>query len=99
MRLLGLIYDLRLTGGQTLKNPASLDFRFNPEHVFNNRKVAVYRLNEHAGSWTYIGGRLSSTNNMVNVRLWEFSKYALIENDNLRLFEDVAGRWSRDGIY
>ena len=39
-------------------------------------------------------------NNIVTVSLSEFSKYAVIENGNLRLFEDVSeGMWSRDSIY
>lgn len=100
MRLLSPIFDISLNKQIKLNSPVSVGIKYKSFPGSDSRKIAVYRLDEQSGGWDYIGGNVDTGNNIVTVSLLEFSKYAVIENSNLRLFEDVdEDMWSRDYIY
>jgi hypothetical protein len=100
MRLLSPIFDISLNKEIKLNTPVPLRIKYSSFPDSDVRKIAVYRLDEQLGRWNYMGGNVDTANNIVTVSLSEFSKYAVIENSNLRLFEDVSEEmWSRDSIY
>ncbi|MEA4845714.1 MAG: S-layer homology domain-containing protein, partial [Clostridiaceae bacterium] len=100
MRLLSPIYDINLSNGASPRAPVRLNFSYEAGQAGDPRRVAVYRLNEQQGRWEYIGGTAGSEPGTIAVRLSGFSRYAVLENSNLRLLEDIGiTRWSRDPIY
>lgn len=99
LRLLSPVYDIKLANGIKPVLPVTVNFRLGAGYTADNGNIAFYRLNEETGAWEYIGGSID-INGIISVRLSGFSKYAVIENSNLRLFKDIApGRWSKDPIY
>lgn len=100
MKLLSPMFDISLNKDMKLGAPVSVSFRYDSEHVEDIRRVAIYRLDEQQGRWDYIGGNDDSKTGIITTKLSSFSKYAVLENSNLRLLEDVGSvRWSRNVIY
>jgi len=100
MRLLSPIFDISLSEGMRLDAPVTVSFGYSTGEVTDIRRVAVYRLDEQQGVWEYIGGMADMDNGRIKASLSGFSKYAVLENSNLKLLSDVnAPRWSRDVIY
>lgn len=100
MRLLSPIFDISLNKEIKFTPPVPIRIKYNSFPDSAVRKIAVYRLDEQLGRWDYIGGNVDAVNNIVTISLSGFSKYAVIENSNLRLFEDVCeDMWSKDSIY
>ncbi|MEA4847085.1 MAG: S-layer homology domain-containing protein [Clostridiaceae bacterium] len=100
MKLLSPVYDISLKKAEAPGTPVEISFRYEREQAADFRRVAVYRLDEQQGRWDYIGGIAGGEPGTIAVKLAGFSKYAVLENINLRLLEDVdITRWSRDPIY
>lgn len=59
-------------------------------------KLGVYRYNEAAGKWEYVGGKVDKVNKKVIVALTKPGKYAVFEYD--KTFADLAGHWSRRDV-
>lgn len=100
MRLLSPMFDISLNKDIKLTAPIFVNFNYETENVTDIRRVAVYRLDEQRGRWDYIGGSIDRVNGIITVMLSNFSKYAVIENSNIKLLKDVEeNSWSRDSIY
>jgi len=100
MKLLSSIYDIGLSKGASPGAPVNLSFRYEAEQAGDLRRVAVYRLDEQQGRWDYIGGIADNEEGIIRTGLSAFGRYAVLENSNLRLLEDIdITRWSRDPIY
>ncbi|MEN6316014.1 MAG: S-layer homology domain-containing protein, partial [Clostridiaceae bacterium] len=99
LRLLSPVYDIKLANGIKPVLPVTVNFRLGAGYTADNGNIAFYKLDEETGAWEYIGGSID-INGVISVRLSGFSKYAVIENSDLRLFKDITpGRWSKDPIY
>lgn len=100
MKLLSPMFDISLNKDMKLNTPISLSFNYDGSQVTDIRRISVYRLDEQQGRWDYIGGIADSKTGTITIKLSSFSKYAVIENSNLRLLEDVdSTRWSSSVIY
>ncbi len=93
------IYEIILDQNGLLEKSAILEISYDPDKVDNPEELAIYWFNEEKNRWEYVGGEVDKKNHTVTVILNHFSKYCLIYNSDLRRFEDIEGRWSKDIIY
>lgn len=100
LRVIGDIYEFKLNTPTQLFKPAELTVRYSLDELQDPRRAAIYWLNEETHKWEYIGGSLNPVAGTITAKLPHFSKYALMYNGDLPLFEDMPNtRWSHDMVY
>lgn len=99
LEIIGDIYEFKTNKPVTFEQPPLLTIRFAMEDVADPDRAAIYWYNEQEARWEYIGRSYRPLESSVTAELPHFSKYALIYDEAMRVFADMAGRWSEDIIY
>lgn len=60
------------------------------------RKLGIFRLDETAGVWEYVGGTVDTDGKYVIALLESFSKYAVMVYN--KTFSDISGHWAQQDI-
>jgi hypothetical protein len=97
--IIGDIYEFKTNKPVRFEQPPVLTIRFAIEDIADPDKAGIYWYNEQNGRWEYIGNSYNPLESSIAAELPHFSKYTLIYNEAMRLFADIAGRWSEDIIY
>jgi len=99
LEIIGDIYEFKTNKPVKFEQPPVLTIRFAMEDIADPDKAGIYWYNEQSGRWEYIGSSYNPLESSIAAGLPHFSKYTLIYNEAMRLFADIAGRWSEDIIY
>lgn len=99
LKVIGDIYEFKFDKPIQLVQPAELTIRFSLEEIQDLSKAAIYWFNERTRMWEYIGGVINPVTGTITANLPHFSKYALLYNEKLPVFEDIRDRWSHDLVY
>ncbi len=60
------------------------------------RKLGIFRLDETAGVWEYVGGKVDTDGKYVIALRESFSKYAVMVYN--KTFSDISGHWAQQDI-
>lgn len=99
LHFVGDIYEFKTNQPITFDQPPLLSIRFALDVVDDPRKLGIYWFNEREQRWEYVGGNMNLAEGTMTAQLPHFSKYALIYNEAMNVFVDMANRWSRDIVY
>lgn len=84
------------TAVTSFTKPVSVKLSFSGANVNDPKKLGVYRLDEAAGKWEYVGGKVDAASKTVTVSLLHFSKYAILAYD--KTFADVTTHWAKSDV-
>lgn len=98
-QFLSEIYEIKTNLPVQFNEPPVLSLRFAWGEIDNTDKAGLYWFNEQEERWEYIGNTLNPMGSTISAQLPHFSKYAVIYDETLRTFSDMANRWSRNTVY
>ncbi|MCY9660127.1 S-layer homology domain-containing protein [Paenibacillus chondroitinus] len=100
LKVIGDIYEFKFDKPTVLQKPAELTVRYSLEELQDPSRAAIYWYNEQTHKWEYVGGRVDPAAGTITASLPHFSKYALMYNGDLPVFEDMPeAHWSHDMVY
>jgi hypothetical protein len=107
LKIAGAVYEINVRvladgvdkgGIHSFNKPVTVELPYDPAGLAGSSedRLGVYRYNEAAGAWDYVGGKVDKANKSVTVALSSFSKYAVMAYE--KTFADLAGHWSRADV-
>lgn len=100
LKVIGEIYEFKFDKPTKLEKPAELTVRYSLQELPDPSRAAIYWYNEQAQKWEYVGGRVDPAAGTITASLPHFSKYALLYNGDMPVFEDMPlNHWSNDMVY